>query len=68
MKGTGRAIEKVLRLGLYWQGQEDVLVSIRTGSVGAVDDVVGVESGEEAGFEESRVRRVSSLEVGVRLR
>jgi ribonuclease P/MRP protein subunit POP7 len=68
MKGTGRAIEKVLRLGLYWQGQEDVLVSIRTGSVGAVDDVVGVESGEEAGFEESRVRWVSSLEVGVRLR
>jgi ribonuclease P/MRP protein subunit POP7 len=39
---------------------------VRTGSVGAVDDVVvkeGEEEGEEMG---SRVRRVSCLEVGVR--
>lgn len=65
MKGTGKAIEKVLQLALYWQGEKDVRVQVRTGSVGAVDDVVGKESGEmEDG---SRVRRVSCLDVGVRL-
>ncbi len=64
LKGSGKAIEKVLRLVLYWQGQEDVVVTVRTRSVGAVDDVIeeGVETGE------SRVRRVSCLEVGIRLR
>jgi ribonuclease P/MRP protein subunit POP7 len=62
MKGTGKAIEKVMRLATWWQAQEDVKVTIRTGSVGAIDDVIG---GEEEG---SRVRRLSCLEVGVRLR
>jgi len=64
IKGTGRAIEKVLRLATWWQGQDDVKVVLRTGSVGAVDDIVG-EEGEEEG---SRVRRTSSLELGIRLR
>ncbi len=64
MKGTGKAIDMCLRLALYWQGQEDIVVRIRTSSVGAVDDVV--EEGCETG--ESRVRRVSCLEVGVRLK
>lgn len=66
MKGTGKAIEKVLQLALYWQQQEDVMVQIRTGSVGAIDDVVEAEGGTETG--ESRVRRVSCLELGVTLR
>lgn len=44
LKGTGRAIEKVLRMVVYWQGQGDVRVVVRTGSVGAVDDVVSVAS------------------------
>jgi len=64
IKGTGRAVEKVLRLATWWQAQDDVRVTIRTGSVGAVDDVLG-EDGEEEG---SRVRRTSCLEVGIRLR
>lgn len=65
MKATGKAIEKLLGIALYWQGQDDVLVRIRTGSVGAVDDVVDAEGVEE---DKSRVRRTSCLEVGVRLR
>lgn len=40
IKGTGKAIQKVLQLAIWWQGQEGVKVVIRTGSVGAVDDVV----------------------------
>lgn len=70
MKATGKAIEKLLRLAIWWQGQDGVVVRIRTGSVGAVDDVVERgEGGEGEGIvEESRVRRTSCLEVGVRLR
>jgi ribonuclease P/MRP protein subunit POP7 len=41
-----------------------VEVRVRTASVGAVDDVVDREGGETG---ESRVRRASVLEVGVRL-
>jgi ribonuclease P/MRP protein subunit POP7 len=65
LKATGKAIEKLLRVAVYLQAQEDVEVRVRTGSVGAVDDVVDREGGETG---ESRVRRASVLEVGVRLR
>lgn len=70
IKGTGKAIEKVVRLAAWWQGQSDVRVVVRTGSVGAVDDVVEKgDGGEGEGMvEESRIRRVSCLEVGIRLR
>ncbi len=64
MKATGKAVEKLLRLAVHFQGEEGIRVRVGTGSVGAVDDVVG-EAGEETG--ESRVRRMSCLEVGVRL-
>ncbi|KAL9637746.1 MAG: hypothetical protein Q9164_002002 [Protoblastenia rupestris] len=49
MKATNRAIERALGLGLYFQGQDDVRVRIRTGSVGAVDDIVAVERGDGEG-------------------
>jgi len=39
IKGTGRAIEKVLNLAVWFQKQADCRVSIVTGSVGAVDDI-----------------------------
>ncbi|KAH7382068.1 Rpp20 subunit of nuclear RNase MRP and P-domain-containing protein [Cadophora sp. MPI-SDFR-AT-0126] len=70
VKGTGKAIEKVVRVAAWWQGRrEEVRVVVRTGSVGAVDDVVVRGEGEGEGMvEESRVRRVSCLEVGIRLR
>ena len=43
LKATGKAIEKVLGLALFFQGQDDLIVRLRTGSVGAVDDIVEVE-------------------------
>jgi len=39
IKGTGRAIEKVLNLAVWFQNQADCRVSFVTGSVGAVDDI-----------------------------
>ncbi|KAJ5040239.1 uncharacterized protein L3040_005900 [Drepanopeziza brunnea f. sp. 'multigermtubi'] len=62
IKGTGRAIEKVVRMAAYWGRQSDVVVRVGTGSVGAVDDVVARGDGEgdedaEDGEGKSRVRR-----------
>lgn len=39
LKATNRAIEKTLGLAVFFQGQDDVRVRLRTGSVGAVDDI-----------------------------
>ncbi|KAL8680604.1 MAG: hypothetical protein Q9186_003196 [Xanthomendoza sp. 1 TL-2023] len=49
LKATNRAIEKALELGVFFQGQEDVRVRLRTGSAGAVDDVVVVEERRKGG-------------------
>lgn len=69
MKGTGRAVERCLAVAGWFMGEEGgekYAVVLRTGSVGAVDDVVSKEEGAEE--EGSRVRRVSCLEVGIRLK
>jgi ribonuclease P/MRP protein subunit POP7 len=63
VKATGRAIEKALRVAVWFQGQADTGVRLRTGTVGAVDDLEGEEG--EGG---SRVRRLPVLEVGVWLK
>lgn len=70
MKATGKAIEKLLGLVIHFQGKEDVKVVVRTGSVGAVDDIVMKEGVEGEGDEEegSQFRRTSTLEVGISLR
>ncbi|KXT02170.1 hypothetical protein AC578_5923 [Pseudocercospora eumusae] len=39
IKGTGKAIAKVMGLGLWFQEREEYVVRLKTGSVGAVDDV-----------------------------
>jgi ribonuclease P/MRP protein subunit POP7 len=68
MKATGKAIEKLLGLAVYFQGQEDVKLCIRTGSGGVVDDIVA-KGGMDVEMEEgSQVRRTSALEVGISLR
>ncbi|MCJ1474547.1 hypothetical protein MMC13_003205 [Lambiella insularis] len=49
LRATNKAIEKVLGLALFFQGQEDCRVKLKTGSVGVIDDIVEVakpESGE----------------------
>lgn len=74
LKGTGKAIQKVLTLAAWFQdeAQSDlgVKVVLRTSSVGAIDDVVrrDEEEGEDNVGAETRVRRVSCLEVGISLR
>ncbi|RFU33708.1 hypothetical protein B7463_g2638, partial [Scytalidium lignicola] len=67
IKGTGKAIEKVLRLAMFFQGQDDVTVKLRTGSVGAIDDVVSRGRDEDV-IEETRIRRTNCLEVAINLR
>ena len=80
LKGTNRAIEKVLELAIYFQGQDDCTVRIKTGSVGVVDDIVvsdapaahngeeGEEGEEEVELPESRVRKATVVEVAVSLK
>ena len=64
VKGTGRACEKVLAIGEWFRGKAEYAVVLRTSSVWAVDDVVS--TGEYEAGEDTRVRQVSCLEVGVR--
>lgn len=78
LKATGRAIQNVLGLALFFQGQDDCRVRLRTGTVGVIDDIV--ESGIPKGLEteegedqeeelpESRVRKASFVEVAIILR
>jgi ribonuclease P/MRP protein subunit POP7 len=80
LKGTGKAIQKVLALAAWFQDQAQdelgVKVVLRTSSVGAIDDVIHTDRGEDADGEgdnaddadETRIRRVSCLEVGISLR
>lgn len=80
LKATGRAIQNVLGLALFFQGQDDCRVRLRTGTVGVVDDIVesgmpkgpeteeGVEEEEEEELPESRVRKASFVEVVITLR
>ena len=63
LKATGKAIERLLGVALFFEKEEGVKVALRTSSIGAVDDVVEREGGAETG--ESQVRRASCLEVGV---
>ncbi|KAI0476085.1 Rpp20 subunit of nuclear RNase MRP and P-domain-containing protein [Xylariaceae sp. FL0804] len=74
--GTGRAIQKTLEVASYFQKQPDCTVQVRTGSVGAVDDVVAAKGEDDNDDDEDpwgapenqRVRMMSSLEVSIRLR
>lgn len=40
VKATGKCIEKALNVALFFQGQGDCDVRIRTGTVAAIDDIV----------------------------
>ncbi|KAK3697151.1 hypothetical protein LTR37_017647 [Vermiconidia calcicola] len=49
LKGTGKAVQKVLELGLWFQERGDVyIVKLKTGSVGAIDDIALVEEADVA--------------------
>ncbi|OTA62634.1 hypothetical protein K449DRAFT_42951 [Hypoxylon sp. EC38] len=66
--GTGRAIQKVTEVALFFQKQADCIVQLRTGSVGAVDDIIQEGEEEWGGEGEERVRMLSSLEASIKLR
>ncbi|EJP65711.1 uncharacterized protein BBA_05580 [Beauveria bassiana ARSEF 2860] len=72
--GTGKAVEKTLALAGWFEQQPDCRVAVRTRTVSTVDDVVtGAEQGGAAAAEqeeedESRLRRLSCLEVVVSLK
>jgi len=40
IKATGKAIDRALNLALFFQGQQDCIVRINTGTVDAIDDLV----------------------------
>lgn len=61
--GTGRAVEKTLAVAGWFEQEGDCEVEVRTGTVGTVDDVV--EGDEE---DESRLRKLSYLEVSIKLK
>ena len=63
--GTGRAVEKTLSVASWFEQAGDCEVQVKTRTVGAVDDVV-VEDGDVE--DETRVRRVSCLEVLIKLK
>ena len=77
LKGTNKAILKVCELALFFQGQDDVNVRIKTGSVGTVDDIVEKEDVDEGGgtvdegdeeLPESRIRYLSVVEAHISLK
>jgi ribonuclease P/MRP protein subunit POP7 len=50
IKGTGKAVSKVMEIGAWFlQREKEFVVRIRTGSVGAVDDVEVPEGEAEDG-------------------
>ena len=81
LKATNRAIQNVLGLALYFQGQDDCRIEIKTGTVGVVDDIIvddtatnddGAESpgdGDDCeDLPESRIRKATVVEVAITLR
>ncbi|KAL1862973.1 hypothetical protein VTK73DRAFT_6570 [Phialemonium thermophilum] len=80
--GTGRAIEKTLNVAAWFDREKDCTVSLRTRTLGAVDDIVGMPDdfalsendaedtlptvAETEG--EARLRMISCLEVIIGLR
>ncbi|OAA60661.1 Ribonuclease P/MRP, subunit POP7 [Cordyceps fumosorosea ARSEF 2679] len=75
LMGTGKAVEKTLSLASWFEQQPDCAVAVRTRTVATVDDLTAdggggpeaatVEQGEE---DETRLRRLSCLEVIVSLK
>ncbi|TLD25835.1 putative ribonuclease p mrp subunit pop7 protein [Venturia nashicola] len=83
VKGTGKAIEKVMGIAGFFQENaitEGVQVRLTTGSVWAIDDIsvsneevsggeqMDIDGKEEEDIPETRVRQVSVLEVRIGLR
>ena len=77
LKGTGKAVEKVLGLGLFFAEQDGVKIRVGTGTISVVDDIVeadrdgqdlGPEQEDENEIPETQIRRTSMIEVGISLK
>ena len=78
LKATSRAIQNVLGLALFFQGQDDCRVRLRTGTVGVIDDIVESATpdetetlegeNDEEELPESRARKASFVEVAITLK
>lgn len=74
IKATGKAIEKATNLALFFHQQEDCRVTLRTGTVDAIDDIVEKPNAkrkrpdDDEKLPETRMRKTSMLEVIVTLR
>lgn len=69
LKATGRAIEKLVNLAVFFQKQDNMKIVIRTESVPVIDDIVQKDEDAEdveADIPETQIRWMSVLEVGVR--
>jgi ribonuclease P/MRP protein subunit POP7 len=62
--GTGKAVEKTLSLASWFAQEGDCDVRLTTKTVATVDDVIV----EQGGDDESRVRKLSCLEVCISLK
>jgi ribonuclease P/MRP protein subunit POP7 len=65
LMGTGKAVERTLAVASWFEQEGDCLVEMRTRTVATVDDVV-VEDGDVE--DESRLRKLSCLEVSIKLK
>ena len=63
--GAGKAVEKALQVASFLAQQPDCRVEVRTRTAGTVDDVIVAE---DDGEDETRVRKMSCLEVSVTLK
>lgn len=75
LKATNMAIDKALNLALFFQGQDDTRVRLRTGTISVVDDIIEGEETingdkaedqmEDEELPESQIRKLSVLEVAI---
>ncbi len=69
---TGRAIERALEAGAYFLRNKELIVVFRTRSMPVIDDICARDDAEDGkaeddvDIEDSRVRYVSCVEVGIR--
>lgn len=70
LMGTGKAVEKTLSLASWFEQQPDCHVVVKTKTVATVDDIIaeGDADAADAQEDESRLRRLSCLEVVVSLK
>ncbi|KAF4124418.1 Alba [Geosmithia morbida] len=68
--GTGRAVDKTLRLAGWFEQQGDCVVHLRTRTVATVDDVIvdACQGDDDDDEHHARLRKMSCLELSIRLR